>query len=65
MKILYQMDLKEQHIPQTKNEGTVFAKKSLKRNHYQEISEKLSTKESLKRHSLPKDWKEESLPKIF
>ena len=44
-----------------KSEEKVCATKSLKRNHYQ----KISTKESLKRHSLPKGWKEESLPKIF
>ena len=39
MKILYQINLQERHTPQTKNEEKVFAKKSLKRNHYQKYFE--------------------------
>ena len=45
------------------SEEKTFTKKSLKRNHYQNISETNIYPKSLKRHSVPIDWKEESLPK--
>ena len=40
-------------------------KKKLEGSRYQKISEKICTTESLKRHSQPKDWEEESRPKAF